>query len=278
MRPAGLEQGTEPVPRGVSLAREQTRWEVVVIYRIHKTGFTLIELLVVISIIALLVSILLPSLRRARAITRRAVCGSNLHQLSLGTVMFAQDYKDMLWRHPALPSEVQDHWDTNTNFVMRTQGDPDESIFIQTYFGKVKHIFYCPGNPVRWDTTWRSWGGTHITDYIAWGGFESGGWHTVMMTYQVLSNIYDLQGRTTIAKKITDDPSLGLFSDCDWWWEDGGGNGQWYLHNHPGSALESGRDIDGRNLLRVGGDVSWAQMTNEIRYRCQMQTGSYASF
>jgi len=60
------------------------------------TGFTLVELLVVISIIALLLSILMPSLRKARDQAHRVVCGSNLKSIGLATYLYASDNSDYL--------------------------------------------------------------------------------------------------------------------------------------------------------------------------------------
>jgi len=55
-------------------------------------GFTLIELLVVVAIIALLISILLPSLNRARQAAKAAVCASRLHGFGQGSAMYESGY------------------------------------------------------------------------------------------------------------------------------------------------------------------------------------------
>ena len=70
------------------------RKNAVMAFTSRETGFTLIELLVVIAIIAILAAILFPVFATARDKARQASCLSNAKQISLGILMYAQDYDE----------------------------------------------------------------------------------------------------------------------------------------------------------------------------------------
>jgi prepilin-type N-terminal cleavage/methylation domain-containing protein len=61
---------------------------------VGRRGFSLVELLVVISVIALLMAILLPVLRKAKEAAREVVCRSNLRGIGIGIQMYLQNNDD----------------------------------------------------------------------------------------------------------------------------------------------------------------------------------------
>jgi len=132
---------------------------------VRKT-FTLVELLVVMAIIAILASMMMPAMSRARAMARRTQCLNNIKQIGLAYHMFASDNEQLL-----PPSEAKVNDDSGKYFV-EWEGQKDDPSRFGTNdaiwpYVQQKEMFWCPDESPEWRMfTDVPWGETWIPHYI----------------------------------------------------------------------------------------------------------------
>jgi prepilin-type N-terminal cleavage/methylation domain-containing protein len=114
-------------------------------------GFTLIELLVCVAIIAVLISILLPALGRAKSAARSAACLSNQRQLIAGWILYANDYRDYAmplayWDSKDLSSDGQQIFWWGSHGTATSMPEYDRG-FLSPYLAcslRAGSVFECP--------------------------------------------------------------------------------------------------------------------------------------
>lgn len=114
--------------------------------RKNRAAFTLIELLVVVAIIAILMALLLPSLKNAREQAKSVTCGSNLRQQAMAIFIYSEDYQRYI---PPVDTGINvgdsKWW---TNLLVDGRYLPDCKWRDRYWGSAISGVFLCPALPL----------------------------------------------------------------------------------------------------------------------------------
>jgi len=203
----------------------------------------LIELLVVIAIIAIIAAMLLPTLAKAKEAGRKANCLSNLHQMGLGLLMYAEDSGGII------PRGNEPLWFQvfSSNLGVRTTNE----------FKKVR-IYTCPSYPDKRQLICyvdNAWQFSNPTDQV---GFELNGMSKIIRIQRPTDTVYLADNESGSWRPIISDlTTIGSDELNDVW------NPSHLPYAPGGKVLNSDRRValarhkDGSSLLFFDGHATW---------------------
>ena len=174
--------------------------------RLFLKGFTLIELLVVIAVIALLMGILMPALRKAREAARMISCASNQRQVIIALATYAQNNNSKLppssansaadikmnnesggWHRPNDLNWMQQYWSVRRRLTDAEMASVKNNYhYVGRYLGNILKdgkVFNCPLSGIRDNDVWPPYG----TPAGTYGEFyRSGRYAFLPCTYALL--------------------------------------------------------------------------------------------
>jgi type II secretory pathway pseudopilin PulG len=155
--------------------------------RTVRRAFTLIDLLVAMSVIAVLISLMIPTLAAVKETTRKVVCTSNIRQLGLGMAMYADDERGVVpWsRNYSKSISTQDLGFTPDQLMkVRITWQPTDvwdglGLLYDRSYCRAQGVFYCPSCPTdnrveNFSTGWLGGQAEVMTNYQYRGGSQSG--------------------------------------------------------------------------------------------------------
>jgi prepilin-type N-terminal cleavage/methylation domain-containing protein/prepilin-type processing-associated H-X9-DG protein len=187
--------------------------------RLLPQGFTLIELLVVIALIALLMGVLMPALRKAREAARMISCASNQRQVIMALAAYAQNNESRLppssadnnggWHRPNDLNWIQQYWSVRRRLTdAEMESVKDRYHYVGRYLGDILKdgkVFNCPLSGIRDDDVWPP----HGTAAGTYGEFyRSGRYPFLPCTYALLWNFEGYNPPARGGPKPFDAPSI----------------------------------------------------------------------
>jgi prepilin-type N-terminal cleavage/methylation domain-containing protein/prepilin-type processing-associated H-X9-DG protein len=243
-----------------------------------RRGFTLIELLVVVSIIALLVSILLPALNKAREQARRTICGSNFHHVGVINQLYAADFDRLLPRFVTYESGYYAGYNQSIGAVIPYLMPKVLYDYCAQSYSTEAQFWVCPSFLVtnksgHWVDSQGNPYEIHRNKLPLW---SKDGWQCYQLC---IAGLVGMTNMTTAypktveesALRVTDKPTKLLAADLNIRW-----NGEW---RNPYSVVAHSRNKsheripDGGNRLFLDGHVEWVRSNIMARKDESVETG-----